>query len=267
MATKKGVYLLPNLLTTAALFCGFYAILSAMNSKFEVAAIAVFVAMILDGLDGRVARMMHAQSDFGAEYDSLSDLVSFGLAPALIVYLWALVYMKDVSISWGKLGWMASFIYVACAAIRLARFNTQLGVDEKRYFTGLPSPSAAAVMVGMVWVFQDMDVHGKIIQIPALIITVSIGLLMVSNIKFRSFKDLDIKSKVPHTAVLVMVFIFALTAIDPPKVLFLTFLVYAFSGPAAWLLNKSRKTKKLKTATPTSPTETSPTESSSEQDK
>lgn len=243
MDTKKGVYLLPNLLTTAALFCGFYAILAAMNSRFEVAAVAIFVAMILDGLDGRVARMMHAQSDFGAEYDSLSDLVSFGLAPALIVYLWALVYMKDVSIAWGKLGWMASFIYVACAAIRLARFNTQLDVEEKRYFTGLPSPSAAGVMVGMVWVFHDMDVHGKLIQIPALIVAVGVGLLMVSNIKFRSFKDYDIKNKVPHTAVLGMVLIFALTAIDPPKVLFFTFLLYSLSGPAAWLWSKYRQRK------------------------
>lgn len=249
MATKKGVYLLPNLLTTAAIFCGFYAILAAMNSKFEVAAIAVFVAMILDGLDGRVARMINAQSDFGAEYDSLSDLVSFGLAPSLIVYLWALVYMKDVNVAWGKLGWMCSFIYVACAAIRLARFNTQLDVQEKRYFTGLPSPSAAAVMVGMVWVFHDMDVHGKLIQVPAMLITLGTGLLMVSNIKFRSFKDFDIKNKVPHTAVLIMVLIFALTAIDPPKVLFITFFIYTLSGPASWLLTRVRKHRAKKTGT------------------
>lgn len=246
MAKKKGVYLLPNLLTTAALFCGFYAILAAINSNFETAAIAIFVAMILDGLDGRVARMINAQSDFGAEYDSLSDLVSFGLAPALIVYLWALVYMKDTSIAWGKMGWMASFIYVACAAIRLARFNSQLDTDEKRYFTGLPSPSAAAVMVGMVWVFHDLDVHGKLVQIPALVIAVGIGLLMVSNIKFRSFKDFDIKNKVPHTAVLFMVLIFALTAIDPPKVLFFVFLLYSLSGPAAWLWNKTRQNRENK---------------------
>ena len=243
MTTKKGVYLLPNLLTTAALFCGFYAILAAMNDKFEIAAVAIFVAMILDGLDGRVARMINAQSDFGAEYDSLSDLVSFGLAPALIVYLWALVYMKDFSIAWGKLGWMAAFIYVACAAIRLARFNTQLSNNEKRYFIGLPSPSAAAVMVGMVWVFNDLDVHGKLIQIPALVITLGTGLLMVSNIKFRSFKDYDIKNKVPHTAVLIMVLIFALTAIDPPKVLFLAFLLYTLSGPATWILRMMRKSR------------------------
>ncbi|CAA6817624.1 MAG: CDP-diacylglycerol--serine O-phosphatidyltransferase (EC [uncultured Thiotrichaceae bacterium] len=245
MSSRKGVYLLPNLLTTGALFCGFYAILAAINSNFEISAIAIFVAMILDGLDGRVARMINAQSEFGAEYDSLSDLVSFGLAPALIVYLWALVHMKEVSIAWGKLGWMAAFIYVACAAIRLARFNVQSDSLDKRFFIGLPSPAAAAVMVGMVWVFHDLDVQGSIIQIPALIATVGIGLLMVSNIKFRSFKDFDIKNKVPHAAVLVMVLIFALTAIDPPKVLFLVFAAYTLSGPIHWLWKKSKPSKVL----------------------
>lgn len=240
MSSRKGVYLLPNLLTTGALFCGFYAILAAINANFEISAIAIFVAMILDGLDGRVARMINAQSEFGAEYDSLSDLVSFGLAPALIVYLWALVHMKEVSIAWGKLGWMAAFIYVACAAIRLARFNVQSESLDKRFFIGLPSPAAAAVMVGMVWVFHDLDVQGKIVQIPALIATVGIGLLMVSNIKFRSFKDFDIKNKVPHAAVLVMVLLFALTAIDPPKVLFLVFAAYTLSGPVNWLWKKRK---------------------------
>lgn len=243
MAKRKGVYLLPNLLTTGALFCGFYAILAAMDGKFEVAAIAVFVAMILDGLDGRVARMIDAQSDFGAEYDSLSDLVSFGLAPALIVYLWALLSMQELGASWGKLGWMAAFIYVACAAIRLARFNTQ-DIEDKKYFTGLPSPTAAAVMVGMVWVFHDMDVHGKAVQLPALVLTIASALLMVSNIKFRSFKDFDIKHKVPHTAVVIMALIFALTAIDPPKVLFIAALAYTLSGPLFWLLSRKKNKEK-----------------------
>ena len=242
MAKRKGVYLLPNLLTTGALFCGFYAILAALDSKFEIAAIAVFVAMILDGLDGRVARMIDAQSDFGAEYDSLSDLVSFGLAPALIVYLWALLSMKELGIAWGKLGWMAAFIYVACAAIRLARFNTQ-DIEEKKYFIGLPSPTAAAVMVGMVWVFHDLDVHGKSVQLPALTLTIGSALLMVSNIKFRSFKDFDIKNKVPHTAVVIMALIFALTAIDPPKVLFIAALLYTLSGPVFWLLDRKENKK------------------------
>lgn len=246
MTTYKGVYFLPNLLTTGALFCGFYAILAAMDSRFEIAAIAVFVAMILDGLDGRVARMVNAQSAFGAEYDSLSDLVSFGLAPALIMYLWALTYMKEFGVAWGKLGWMAAFIYVACAAIRLARFNTK-DIDEKKYFIGLPSPTAAAVMVGMVWVFNDLDIHGKSAQILALSLTLGSALLMVSNIKFRSFKDFDVKNKVPHTAVVVMAFMFALTAIDPPKVLFFTALVYTLSGPLAWLLRHRKGFKEKDT--------------------
>lgn len=238
MTTKKGIYLLPNLLTTAALFCGFYAILAAMNGKLEVAAIAIFVAMILDGLDGRVARMINAQSDFGAEFDSLADMVSFGLAPAIIVYLWALSSMNEMSLSWGRLGWMAAFIYVACAAIRLARFNSQLNHSEKRYFIGLPSPSAAAVLAGMLWVFHDADTQHIGVQITVVCITLSTGLLMVSNFKFRSFKDIDMKNKVPYTAVLVMAIIFAVASIDPAKTLFITFSLYALSGPISWLLKK-----------------------------
>ncbi len=237
----KGIYLLPNLFTTAGLFSGFYAILAAVNGRFEVAAIAVFIAMILDGLDGRVARWTNTQSEFGAQYDSLADLVSFGLAPSLVVYQWALVHMKDIAVAWGKLGWMAAFIYVACAALRLARFNVQSEEVDKRYFIGLASPAAAAIMVGMVWVFNDMDVSGKSIQIPALLMTLFAGLLMVSNIKFHSFKDFDFRSKVPHLFILVVVLVFALTAIDPPKVLFGVFLVYALSGPVLWILGKSAK--------------------------
>lgn len=239
----KGIYLLPNLFTTAGLFSGFYAIVAAINGKFEVAAIAVFIAMILDGLDGRVARWTNTQSEFGAQYDSLADLVSFGLAPSLVVYQWALVHMKDVAIAWGKLGWMAAFIYVACAALRLARFNVQSEEVDKRYFIGLASPAAAAIMMGMVWVFNDLDVSGKSIQIPALIMTLLAGLLMVSNVKYHSFKDFDFRSKVPHLFILGVVLIFALTAIDPPKVLFAVFLVYALSGPVAWVLRVFSKHK------------------------
>jgi CDP-diacylglycerol--serine O-phosphatidyltransferase len=235
----RGIYLLPNLFTTAALFSGFYAIIAAINGKFEIAAIAVFIAMVLDGLDGRVARWTNTQSEFGAQYDSLSDLVSFGLAPSLVVYQWALVHMKDVAPAWGKLGWMAAFIYVACAALRLARFNVQHEIVDKRYFIGLPSPASAALMVGMVWVFNDLNVAGKEIQIPALLMTLFAGLLMVSNIKFHSFKDFDFRSKVPHLFVLGIVLVFALTAIDPPKVLFGVFFIYAISGPALWLLEKT----------------------------
>lgn len=237
---RKGVYLLPNLVTTAALFSGFYAILAGINGQFDKAAIAVFVAMILDGLDGRVARWTNTQSEFGEQYDSLSDLVSFGLAPALIMYQWALVHMKDIGVAWGKFGWMAAFIYVACAAIRLARFNVQIEEVDKRFFIGLPSPSAAGIMVGMIWMLHDLDVSGKAIQIPALIMTIGAGVLMVCNIKYNSFKDFDVKSKVPHLAILGIVLVFALIQVDPPKVLFAVFFIYALSGPFTWLKNRNK---------------------------
>lgn len=249
---RKGIYLLPNLVTTAALFSGFFAILAAMNGQFEKACIAVFVAMILDGLDGRVARWTNTQSEFGEQYDSLSDLVSFGLAPALVTYQWALIFMRDTSISWGKLGWMAAFIYVACAALRLARFNAQIQEVDKRYFIGLPSPASAGIVVGMVWMLHDLEFSGKDMQIPALLITIVAGLLMVSNIKYNSFKDFDLKSKVPHLAILVIILIFALVQVAPPIVLFLVFFIYALSGPVLWLrrkkqaLNRLSKTKRSK---------------------
>jgi CDP-diacylglycerol--serine O-phosphatidyltransferase len=242
---RKGIYLLPNLVTTAALFSGFFAILAAMNGQFEKACIAVFVAMILDGLDGRVARWTNTSSEFGEQYDSLSDLISFGLAPALVTYQWALIYMRDVSVSWGKLGWMAAFIYVACAALRLARFNSQIHVVDKRYFIGLPSPASAAIVTGMVWMFHDLEFEGANMQIPAVIMTVTAGLLMVSNIKYHSFKDFDLKSKVPHLAILVVIIIFALVQVAPPIVLFLVFFTYALSGPINWLRHKREALKRL----------------------
>lgn len=233
---SKGVYILPNLITTAAMFSGFYAIIAAMNGRFEDAAVAVFVAMVLDGADGRVARWTNTQSDFGAQYDSLSDLVSFGVAPAIVIYQFALVHMASFSPSWGKVGWMAAFIYVACGALRLARFNVQIEEVDKRYFVGLPSPASAAIMVGMVWFFEGLDVTGRSVQIPALIMTISAGLLMVSNVLYSSFKDFDYRSKVPHIAILAVVLAFSLAAIDPPKVLFGVFLIYALSGPVFWIL-------------------------------
>src|SRR5664279_6398408 len=178
---RRGIYLLPNLFTTAALFAGFYSIVQAMNQRFEDAAIAIFVAMVLDGLDGRVARLTKTQSAFGAEYDSLSDMVSFGAAPALVVYEWVL---RDM----GKLGWIAAFIYVAAAALRLARFNTMLDVADKRWFTGIPSPAAAALVAGFVWVIDDFGVDPEKVRWAALAVTVFAGLTMVSNFKFYSFK-------------------------------------------------------------------------------
>jgi CDP-diacylglycerol--serine O-phosphatidyltransferase len=238
---RRGIYLLPNLLTTAALFAGFYGIVSAMNGGFEKAAIAIFIAMVLDGLDGRVARMTNTQSDFGAEYDSLSDMVSFGVAPALIMYIWSLSSLVDYGWQWGKLGWLAAFIYVAAAALRLARFNTKAGSTDKRYFQGLPSPAAAAVVVGMVWALFDQNIAGKDIAPLALALTVISGLLMVSNISYYSFKDIDFKNKVPFIAIMVIVLIFVLTSIDPPKILFACFLIYALSGPVVSILRRIKK--------------------------
>ena len=242
-STHRGIYLAPNLVTTAALFSGFFAILASMNGQFEKACIAIFIAMILDGLDGRVARWTNTESEFGEQYDSLSDLVSFGLAPALVTYQWALVYMREGGMTYGRLGWMAAFVYVACGALRLARFNSQIEVTDKRFFTGLPSPSAAALVAGMVWMLHDLDVSGKNIQIPAMLMLLTAGLLMVSNVQYTSFKDFDIKSKVPHLAILGVGLVFALVQVDPPKVLFAIFFVYALSGPYNWF-KKNRSTNK-----------------------
>jgi CDP-diacylglycerol--serine O-phosphatidyltransferase len=230
---RRGIYLLPNLFTTGCLFAGFYAIVSAMDGRFEAAAIAIFIAMIMDGLDGRVARLTNTQSAFGAEYDSLADMVSFGLAPALIMYEWAL---SDL----GKLGWLAAFVYTAGTALRLARFNTQVGRPDKRYFQGLASPAAAAVMAGMIWVGQDYHIEGRSIAVLAFVVTILVGLLMVSNVRYRSFKDLDLKGKVPFVAILLVVLVFVLVSIDPPQILFAIFAFYAVSGPVTTLIGRRR---------------------------
>ncbi len=224
---RRGVYLLPNLFTTAALFCGFYAVISAMNNQFIPAAVSIFVAMIFDGLDGRVARMTHTQSAFGAEYDSLSDMVSFGIAPALVSYCWAL---NDL----GKVGWTAAFIFAACAALRLARFNTQIDTADKRFFTGFPSPAAASVVAGMVWAFADAGVDGETaawVGILACVITAATGLLMVCNIRYHSFKQLDLRERVPFVVILAIVLVFAVALLDPALVLLGIFLLYVLSGP------------------------------------
>lgn len=233
---RKGIYILPNLFTTAGLFAGFYAIVQAMNGNFEYAPIAVYIAMAMDGLDGRVARWTHTESDFGAEYDSLADMVSFGLAPALVMYEWALSGM-------GKLGWLAAFIYAACAALRLARFNTQTGTDRRLSFQGLPSPAAAASVTGLVWVLHAYGVPGREISIFALVFTVSIGAAMVSNIRYESFKHFDIKGRVPFIAVLAVVLVFVLISLDPPQVLFMLFLGYAVSGPITAAVRRLRRAR------------------------
>ena len=224
----RGIYLLPNLFTTAALFAGFYAVLASMNDQFEKAAIAIFLAMILDGLDGRVARMTNTQTAFGAEYDSLSDMVAFGLAPALVMYQWAL---HDL----GKIGWFAAFIYTAGAALRLARFNSQLDTADKRFFTGLPSPSAAAVLAGSVWVAVDNKLSPEVFAWVAAVLTALTGLAMVSNIRYSSFKQVDFRGKVPFFAVVVVMLVFAVVLTAPALVLFGIFFAYSIAGPVSSL--------------------------------
>src|SRR5262245_5955393 len=220
---RRGIYLLPNLFTTAALFAGFYAIVQAMNLRFDQAAVAIFVAMVLDGLDGRVARLTRTQSAFGAEYDSLADMVSFGAAPALIVYEWALKGM-------GKLGWIAAFVYVAGAALRLARFNTMLDVADKRWFTGLPSPAAAALVAGVVWIVDDYAIDPAKVRWWIWGVTRFAGLTMVSNVKYWSFKSLNLKKSVPFLAIFVFVLAIALLSYQPAIVLFAGFVAYGLSG-------------------------------------
>ena len=238
----RGIYLLPNLFTTAALFAGFYAVLAAMNDQFEKAAIAIFVAMVLDGLDGRVARMTNTQTAFGAEYDSLSDMVAFGLAPSLVMYEWSLSNL-------GKLGWLAAFIFTAGAALRLARFNSRLDTADKRFFTGLPSPSAAAIIAGSVWAAYDNTLTGLDLAWPALVITAAAGLLMVSNIRYHSFKQVDFRGKVPFFGIVAVMIAFAVILTEPPLVLFAIFFAYTLSGPLM-AVQRQLKKRRAKPADP-----------------
>jgi len=231
--TRRGIYLLPSLFTTGALFAGFYAIVEGLNGNFPTAAIAILVAIVLDGLDGRVARLTHTQSAFGAEYDSLSDMVSFGVAPALIVHQWSLAGVGSIG-GGGELGWLAAFVYAACSALRLARFNTQVGKTDKRFFQGLASPSAAAVVVGMVWFTHDLGIEGQSLWVVSLVVTIAAGLLMVTSIPYYSFKDLGTARRVPFVASLAVVLLFVLIWIDPPAVIFGGFALYALSGPVWW---------------------------------
>ncbi len=230
---SRGFYLLPNAFTTGGLFAGFYAVVMAMTDQFAAAAVAVFIAMLLDSLDGRVARLTNTQSAFGEQYDSLADMVSFGAAPALIVYSWALKGM-------GKLGWVAAFIYVAGAALRLARFNTNIGTVDKRFFQGLPSPAAAALVAGLVWVATDLrelrwiTASGPELAWLAWIVTVYAGVTMVANVPFYSFKDLNVRRAVPFMFVLLLVAGFVLISSDPPTVLFGLFVIYGVSGYVLW---------------------------------
>lgn len=236
----RGIYLLPNLFTTGALFAGFYAIVQAMNGRYEYAAVAIFIAMVLDGLDGRVARLTRTQSAFGAEYDSLSDMVSFGVAPALVIYEFAL---QDL----GKLGWIAAFVYCAGAALRLARFNTQLDQPtDKRFFQGLPSPSAAALIAGFVWVMVEYGISGDDMRWLAAFIALFAGLSMVSNFRFYSGKEINLRKSVPFFVILLIVLLFILISTSPPEVLFAGFVLYGLSGyaDALWRLTRKKRPPK-----------------------
>ncbi len=230
---RKGIYLLPNALTTASLFSGFYAIVAAANGVFDNAAIAIFISMILDGLDGRVARMTNTQSKFGEEYDSLSDMVAFGVAPGMVAFFWSLNSLNQV-------GWAITFIYVAGAALRLARFNTQIGSIDKKYFVGLPSPAAAAAVAGLVWTFHTIEPATWLTFLTIVVVGGS-GVLMVSNVLYHSFKDLDLKGRVPFAAILLVVLGFVVVALDPATVLFTGFLIYVLSGPVRALSRKMKR--------------------------
>jgi CDP-diacylglycerol---serine O-phosphatidyltransferase len=235
---RRGIYLLPNLFTTAALFAGFYAIIAAMRGDFENAAVAIFLAMVLDSLDGRIARLTNTTSKFGAEFDSLADMVSFGVAPALVVFSWALGGL-------GKFGWSTAFIYVACAALRLARFNTQIDTADKNYFTGLASPAAAAILASTVWVCHDLGWLGKELPVELSvlvgILTAAVGFLMIANFPYYSFKGIDLHGRVPFVVMIAVVLVFGLITLDPPSILLAGFLIYALSGPVMLGLKRRRR--------------------------
>lgn len=234
---RRGIYLLPNLFTTLALFFGFYAIVAAVDGRFNQACITIFIAMICDSLDGRIARMTNTTSPFGAEYDSLSDLVTFGLAPGLLVYKWSLH-------SLGKIGWLIAFIYVAATALRLARFNTLIGVSSKKYFKGMPCPAAAAVLASFIWAIDDTwNIDGTHLTYLLALITIAAAAVMVSNVNFYSFKDIDWRGRVPFVMILIFILICVAIALDPPPVLFGAFMLYMLSGPVSALWRMTHKKK------------------------
>jgi CDP-diacylglycerol--serine O-phosphatidyltransferase len=230
---RKGIYILPNLFTLAALFGGFYAMVMAIDGRFEQAAIGVFCAMVLDSLDGRIARMTNTQSAFGEQMDSLSDMVSFGAAPALIAYVWALSTL-------GRWGWIGAFVYCACAALRLARFNVNTTVVDKRFFQGLPSPAAAALVAGFIWLMTDAGIDGADVRWYAFAMTLYAGLTMVTNVPFYSFKDVQMKKSVPFVVIVLIALAIAVINIDPPTVMFGLFVIYGFSGYAVYGWRKAK---------------------------
>jgi CDP-diacylglycerol--serine O-phosphatidyltransferase len=245
-ARSRGIYLLPNLLTTGGMFSGFYAILAAASGHFESACIAVFIAAMFDGIDGRIARLTGTSTEFGVQYDSLADLVSFGMAPSLVMYHWALSTLKLDGIAIGKAGWAASFLYAACAALRLARFNTQVGVVDKRWFIGLSSPAAAAVMMSFVWTMVDLGYSGEELRYGALVLTVCSGLLMVSRFRYTSFKGGRANpsppgERVPFILLLAVILAIVAIYIYPARLLLVITGAYAISGPATWAWHRLRR--------------------------
>lgn len=252
---RRGIYLLPNLMTTAALFAGFYSIVAAIDGNFVKACVAHYIAMVFDGLDGRLARLTNTESDFGKEYDSLSDMVAFGLAPAIVVYQWGLERLAEFGWMWGKLGWLAAFFYAVAAAMRLARFNTFHGKVDKSHFMGLPSPPAASLIIGIVWLGTDLGWSGTPALVAAFLMTVAAGALMVSNFSYNSFKDISIRGRISFTYALTLPLIFIMVAVNPPLVLFGLAFTYAMSGPVFGLWRRQRRQSRRaeRSDRPTSP--------------
>lgn len=244
----RGIYLLPNLFTTGAMFAGFYAIIASIGGRYSEATLAVLIAAVLDGLDGRIARLTNTQSDFGVQYDSLSDLVSFGVAPALVMYTWSLSSLTAYGSLWGKIGWAAAFIYAACAALRLARFNTQVGVADKAYFQGLASPAAAGLCMSFVWTMEKFDKSGIDVQFITPVIAIVAGLLMVSNVRYFSFKAWPLSDKVPFIWIPAVLLVFVALAVDTARVLFGIAVLYVISGPilTLWGLRRWREQRALR---------------------
>lgn len=240
-ARRRGIYLLPNLLTTGALFAGFYSIVAAIDGNFQASAWAIFVAMLLDGLDGRVARMTSTASEFGREFDSLSDMVSFGLAPAIVTYQWGVVRLSEYGALWGRLGWLAAFLYAAAAAFRLARFNLNTQRQDRRYFQGLATPAAAVGIAAMVWLTTKYGIDGLVALAAGIAVTALAGLLMVSQFRYWSFKDIEAGKRLRFAHLLVIPTILIVIALEPPLVIFLAFVVYAASGPVQWAWRRRRR--------------------------
>jgi len=239
--TRRGIYLLPNLLTTGCLFFGFYAIVAAIDGNFERAGIAIFVAMVFDGLDGRVARLTGTETNFGKEFDSLADMVAFGLAPAIVCYQWGVARIAEYGAAWVRFGWIAAFFYAAAAAMRLAKFNIRAATADKRYFEGLPSPSAAAIVAAFVWLAYKYTIDGLPALVLAFTVTASAGALMVSRFSYRSFKDRAAGERVRYSRLLIVPVVFALIAVDPPAVLLALFGSFALSAPLVWVWRRTRR--------------------------